>query len=125
MSGGRQVAIIAVGVLVTGAVFGISQWATKPTMVPLYADVPVAQVRKVTDKLTELAIPHELDNTGTTILVASTDLVKARVDLAAEAMPAPTPDSSARQALLGHADFTQKVNHRRALEGEPSARSAH
>jgi len=120
MSGGRQVAIIAVGVLVTGAVFGISQWATKPTMVPLYADVPVAQVRKVTDKLTELAIPHELDNTGTTILVASTDLVKARVDLAAEAMP-----GTGRPGLelfdkpsWGMTDFTQKVNYRRALEGE-------
>ncbi len=120
MSGGRQAAIIAVGVVVTAAVFGISQWATKPTMVPLYADVPVAQVRKITDKLTELAIPHELDNTGTTILVSTSDLVRARVDLAAEAMP-----GGGRPGLelfdkpsWGMTDFTQKVNLRRALEGE-------
>jgi len=120
VSGGRQAAIIAVGVLVTAAVFGISQWATKPVMVPLYADVPVAQVRRITEKLTELTIPHELDATGTTILVASTDLVRARVDMAAEAMP-----GAGRPGLelfdkptWGMTDFTQKVNLRRALEGE-------
>jgi flagellar M-ring protein FliF len=120
MSGGRQAAIIAVGVLVTGAVFGISQWATKPTMVPLYADVPVGQVRKITDKLTELQIAHELDATGTTIMVATSDLVKARVDLAADAMP-----GTGRPGLeifdkpsWGMTDFTQKVNLQRALEGE-------
>lgn len=120
MSGGRQAAIIAVGVLVTGAVFGISQWATKPTMVPLYADVPVGQVRKITDKLTELQIGHELDATGTTIMVAASDLVKARVDLAADAMP-----GTGRPGLeifdkpsWGMTDFTQKVNLQRALEGE-------
>lgn len=120
MSGGRQVAIIAVGVIVTGAVFGVSRWATQPTMVPLYADMPVGQVKKVTDKLTELGIAHALDVTGTTVLVASTDMVKARVDLAAEAMPG---DGRPGLELFdkpswGMTDFTQKVNFGRALEGE-------
>ena len=120
MSGGRQVAIIAVGVIVTAAVFGVSRWATQPTMVPLYADMPAGQVKKVTDKLTELGIAHELDVTGTTVLVASTDMVKARVDLAAEAMPG---DGRPGLELFdkpswGMTDFTQKVNYRRALEGE-------
>jgi flagellar M-ring protein FliF len=121
MSRGRQIAIVAVGVAVTAGVFGVSTWATRPTMVPLYADVPVDQVKKMTDKLTELGIVFELDNaTGTTILVSSTDLVKARVDMAAEAMP-----GSGRPGLelfdkpsWGMTDFTQKVNYRRALEGE-------
>lgn len=121
LSGGRQVAIIAVGIAVTAAVYGVSNWATKPTMVPLYADVPVDQVKKMTDKLTELGIAYQLDNaTGTTILVASSDLVKARVDMASEAMP-----GTGRPGLelfdkpsWGMTDFTQKVNYRRALEGE-------
>jgi flagellar M-ring protein FliF len=119
--GARQAAIIGVGVVVTALVFGVSRWATQPTMVPLYADVPVNQVKTVTDKLTELGIAYELDNsTGTTILVASSDLVKARVDMAAEAMP-----DNGRPGLelfdkptWGMTDFTQKVNLRRALEGE-------
>lgn len=120
LSGGRQVAIIAVGVAVTAAVFGVSRWATAPTMVPLYANVPVEQVRKITDKLTEVGVPFETDITGTTILVASADLAKARVDMASAEMP-----GGGRPGLelfdkpsWGMTDFTQKINYRRALEGE-------
>ncbi len=120
LGGGRQIAIIAVGVLVTALVFGVSRWATAPTMVPLYADVPVENVKAMTDKLTESGIAYELDRTGTTIMVASGDLARARVDLAAGDVP-----NAGRPGLelfdkptWGMTDFTQKVNYRRALEGE-------
>ncbi len=120
MGNGRQIAIIAVGVIATALVFGVSRWATQPTMVPLYADIPVENVKAMTDKLTENGIAFELDRTGSTILVASADLARARVNLAAEAMP-----SGGRPGLelfdkpsWGMTDFTQKVNYRRALEGE-------
>ena len=120
IGGGRQAAIIAVGVIVTALVFGVSRWATAPTMVPLFADVPIESVGKMTDKLTESAIAFELDRTGSTILVGSADLAKARVALARDAMPV-----TGRPGLelfdkpsWGMTDFTQKVNYRRALEGE-------
>ena len=120
LGGGRQAAIITVGVLVTALVFGVSRWATAPTMVPLYADVPVENVKAMTDKLTESGIAYELDRTGTTIMVGSADLARARVDLAAGEMP-----NNGRPGLelfdkptWGMTDFTQKVNYRRALEGE-------
>ncbi len=120
LGGGRQIAIIAIGVVVTALVFGVSRWATAPTMVPLYADVPVENVKAMTDKLTESGIAYELDRTGTTIMVASADLARARVDLAAGDVP-----NAGRPGLelfdkptWGMTDFTQKVNYRRALEGE-------
>ena len=120
LGGGRQLAIIAVGVIVTALVFGVSRWATAPTMVPLYADVPVESVKAMTDKLTESGIAYELDRTGTTIMVGSGDLARARVDLAAGDVP-----NAGRPGLelfdkptWGMTDFTQKVNYRRALEGE-------
>ena len=120
VGGTRQAAIIAVGVLVTALVFGVSRWATAPTMVPLYADIPIESVGKMTDKLAESAIAFELDRAGNTILVASGDLARARVALAREAMP-----EAGRPGLelfdkpsWGMTDFTQKVNYRRALEGE-------
>jgi flagellar M-ring protein FliF len=121
MGTGRQAAIIAVGVIVTALVYGVSTWAVKPTMVPLYADVPVDQVKRMTDKLTELGIAYQLDQgAGTTIMVSTSDLVKARVDMAAEAMPGdgrPGLELFDKPAW-GMTDFTQKVNLRRALEGE-------
>lgn len=120
VGGPRQAAIIAVGVAVSVLVFGVSRWATRPTMVPLFTDVPMEQVKGMTDKLTEAGIPYELDATGNTILVTSADLARARVDLAAEVLP-----GSSRPGLelfdkpsWGMTDFTQKVNYRRALEGE-------
>ncbi len=120
VGGARQAGVIAVGILVTALVFSVSRWATQPTMVPLYADIPLEQVKKMTDKLTESGILYELDRTGSTILVSGTDLARARVDLAAEAMP-----GTGRPGLelfdkpsWGMTDFTQKVNYRRALEGE-------
>lgn len=116
----RQATIIAVGVIATAAVFGISRWATRPTMVPLYSNVPVEQVKGMTDRLTESGVTYKLDETGTTILVPSADLARARVDLAASEIP-----GSSRPGLelfdkpsWGMTDFTQKVNLRRALEGE-------
>ena len=120
LGGGRQLAIIAIGVVVTAVVFGVSRWATAPTMVPLYADLPVENVKAMTDQLTESGITYTLDRTGTTILVASEDLARARVDLAAGDVP-----NAGRPGLelfdkptWGMTDFTQKVNYRRALEGE-------
>ena len=120
VGGAKQAGIIAVGIVVTALVFGVSRWATQPTMVPLFADIPIESVHTMTDKLTEVAIPFELDREGSTILVGSTDVARARVELAREALP-----SGARPGLelfdkptWGMTDYTQKVNYRRALEGE-------
>ena len=120
LGGGRQIAIIAVGLIVTALVFGVSRWATAPTLVPLYTDLPVENVKAMTEKLTESGIAYELDRTGTTIMVSNGDLARARVDLAAGDVP-----NSGRPGLelfdkptWGMTDYTQKVNYRRALEGE-------
>lgn len=116
----RQAAIIAVGVVVTAAVFGISRWATRPVMVPLTANVPVESVKALTDKLTENTVTYELADGGTSILVKDADLARARVALASGGLP-----NTGRPgyelfdgANWGETDFTQKVKMQRALEGE-------
>ena len=81
--GPRQTAIIALGLVIAAGVYYVSQWATRPVMVPLFANVPVESVKAMTDKLQEAGIAHELDAAGTTILVQSQDVARARVDLAA------------------------------------------
>lgn len=118
--GNRQMGIIVVGVVATALVFGLSRWATAPTFVPLYANVPMESVGVITDKLDEAGIKYELGNGGSQVKVAAADVAPARVVLAREALP-----GSGRPGLelfdkptWGMTDFTQKVNYRRALEGE-------
>lgn len=120
MDGPRRAGIIAIGVLVTAAVLGLSRWATAPTFVPLYSDLPMEMVGTVQDKLSEAGIDFRPERAGTTIMVAEADVVAARVALAREPLP-----GAGRPGLelfdkptWGMTDFTQKVNYRRALEGE-------
>lgn len=120
IGGPRQIAIIAVGVLVTAAVFGVSRWATEPTWVPLAANQPLETVSSLTAKLTENSVAFKLDDGGATIAVDQDDLARARVLLAAGSTAnAGRPGYELFDgAQWGETDFTQKVKLQRALEGE-------
>jgi flagellar M-ring protein FliF len=119
--GGQQRAImIAVGVAVAALIFGVSRWATAPEWVPAFTRQPVETVGQLTDKLQQAGIPFKLENGGSDILVNAKDVARARVTLAKDGLPV-----SGRPGLelfdqpsWGMTDFTQRVNYRRALEGE-------
>lgn len=120
-AGGRQrTMLIAVGVAFAALIFGVSRWATAPEWVPAFTNQPIETVGQMTDKLQQAAIPYKLDHGGSDILVASTDVARARVTLAKDGLP-----SAGRPGLelfdqpsWGMTDFTQRINYRRALEGE-------
>ena len=120
VGGARQAAIIAVGLLVTGLVYGVAQYATKPVQVEVVSNLPLATVEKMAAKLTEAGIGNTLSEGGTGIKVDTVDYAKARVALAGSGLM-----ESSRPGLelfdkpaWGMTDFTQKINLRRALEGE-------
>lgn len=116
----RQAAIVGAGVLVMALVLGMSYWGVSPSTVPLFADVPVEAMSHITAKLTELAIPYELNEQGTAISVGTENQARARVELANEGLPnagRPGMELFDKNAW-GMTDFTQKVNYGRALEGE-------
>lgn len=120
--GGRQRALfLAVGLGAALVIFGLSRWATAPTYVPAFTGLPLESVGLVTDKLGEAGIPFRLDGGGTTVLVPATDMARARVALAREGgMPAAGRPGMEifDQPSWGMTDFTQRINYRRALEGE-------
>lgn len=119
--GGRQRAmLLMVGVGVAALVFGISKWATAPDWVPAFTNQPIATVGLMTDKLSAAGIAFKLDRGGSDILVSANDVARARVELAKDGLP-----SAGRPGLelfdqpsWGMTDFTQRINYRRALEGE-------
>jgi flagellar M-ring protein FliF len=120
LGGSRRLLMIVVGVGALGVLWAVSQWAMSPSMVPLFNGLPVEEVGSMTQRLTEEGIEHELQQGGSTIAVAQEDLARARVSLAQEGYPAGGKPGWELfdQAAWGMTDFTQRVNYRRALEGE-------
>jgi flagellar M-ring protein FliF len=120
VGGPRQATILAAGLGIVLLILGLARWATSPTWVPVYTNLPLESVTAITERLGEEAIPYRLEAGGSELRVASTDLARARVALAGGGLP-----SGGRPGLelfdqpaWGMTDFTQRINYRRALEGE-------
>jgi flagellar M-ring protein FliF len=99
-----------------------SRWAAGPTMVPLYRDLELSGAGSITDNLTKNGIGYRLEDGGTTVLVGSEDVAKARVLLAKDGLPATGKPGLELfdKPTWGMTDFTQRITYRRALEGELS-----
>jgi flagellar M-ring protein FliF len=120
IGGAKRLMILVVGVAAAGLIFAVAQWAGTPTWVPAFPGVPLENVSQITDKLDQAGVKYRLERGGSDIMVAEADLAKARVALAKGGMP-----TTGRPGLelfdqpsWGMTDFTQRINYRRALEGE-------
>ncbi|HTR79908.1 MAG TPA: flagellar basal-body MS-ring/collar protein FliF [Gemmatimonadaceae bacterium] len=120
VGGPKRALVLLVGVAAAALVLGVSRWASQPTWVPAFTGVPLETVSEMTAKLDQSGIQYRLDGGGTNIMVAETDLAKARVALAKGGLPgAGRPGLELfDQPSWGMTDFTQRINYTRALEGE-------
>jgi flagellar M-ring protein FliF len=121
VGGPRRATILVVGLAAAVGVFGLARWASAPTWIPAFADVPISDVGPLTDRLTQAGVEFKLGSNGGTVLVRSDDVAKARVALArAGVLPTTTRPGFELfdQPSWGQTDLTQQVNLRRALEGE-------
>ncbi|MCL4214684.1 MAG: flagellar M-ring protein FliF [Gemmatimonadales bacterium] len=121
VGGIRRAIILLVGLSAAVGVFGLARWASAPGWVPAFGDVPISDVGAITDRLTQAGVKYKLGGNGGTLLVQTTDVAKARVALA-RAGVLPSGDRPGfelfDQPSWGQTDLTQRVNYRRALEGE-------
>jgi len=121
LGGWRRVATIGVGVAAIALIVGVSRWATAPAFVPLFNAVSLEESAKITDGLTQAGIVFRLERGGANVLVAAQDLARARVAVAKDgSLPnAGRPGLELfDQPAYAMTDFTQRINYRRALEGE-------
>src|SRR5436309_155731 len=120
LAGSRRILVLVIGVAAAGLIFAVSQWAGQPTWVPAFIGVPLESVTQMTDKLDQAGVKFRLERGGADIMVAAGDLAKARVALAKGGVPmAGRPGLELfDQPSWGMTDFTQRINYRRALEGE-------
>jgi len=97
-------------------------WALRPQYKALYGDLSLEDSGEIVQVLQKEHVPYKLDQEGRRILVPSEKLYETRMKLAAAQLP---KERSAGWELfdqnsLGVTDFVQKLNYKRALEGELS-----
>ncbi len=115
----RSMIIGAVVLTIIGLIL-VVQWASKPDFVPLFSNLPPEEAGKIVDWLTENNIPYKLEQGGSRVLVPKENMYDARIRLAQEGLPSPreTGYEVFDATNLGMSEFVQKLNFRRALEGE-------
>ena len=114
--GGGVVLIVALVVAMFTLSTGDEEW--EPRI--LYAELDFAEAAEITTRLAQLNIPHKLTEDASTIVVPEDQVREMRLALAAEGFP--------KSGRIGYeifddnqlvmTDFLQKVNLRRALQGE-------
>jgi len=122
MSVSQVVMLVAI---VVGSVMGlvaVAGWMTAVTYQPLYSNLESAEAAEVTGFLAEKKISYKITGNGSVIEVPEGDLYEARMALASEGLPhsGTVGYSIFDETNLGMTEFLQKLNFRRALEGELS-----
>lgn len=107
-----------------GAVLAIGIWllsmAFRPDMGVLFSGLEPSDAAAIVEKLKERGIPYELADQGRTLKVPQAQLHELRLQLAAQGLPQKSTVGYELfdKATFGMSDFVQKLNYRRALEGE-------
>jgi flagellar M-ring protein FliF len=121
IGGGQRAATLMVAVAAFAVIWGFSRWGTAPRWVPVASGLPIERVGEATQRLEENDIQYRLERGGTLVTVPDQDLATARVLLAGEGLTGTMESPGFElfdQPSWGMTDFTQRVNYRRALEGE-------
>jgi len=117
----RQLMTIAiVALLVSGGIYGLTQWQREAGFRPLYTTLAPEDAALVVQRLKESGVPYRISATGNMISVPEERVAELRLDMASAGLP-----KSGRigfeifdKTNLGMTDFAEHINYRRALEGE-------
>ena len=83
----RLAAMGAVAAILVGAFAFLMLRVTAPQMTPLYSDLTFEDSSAIVSQLESLAVPFELRNDGSTILVPQDDVFRTRMRLAEQGLP--------------------------------------
>ena len=99
---------------------GISYWAGQPDYALLFRDLEPTDANRVVESLQEQKVSYDLRENGTAVFVPREEVYELRLSFAGEGL---ISNGSVGYELfdegtLGMTDFMQKLNMKRALEGE-------
>lgn len=123
--GGAKVGILAATGIVLLALFLMLGFRTSISqMAPLYSDLSLSDSSKIISELDSQGIPYELSANGSQISVPSDRVLRLRMSLAQQGLPATGSivgyEIFDKAESFGSSNFVMNVNMMRALEGELS-----
>lgn len=115
---------LIIGLTIIAFLIGVvmlSYWAMKPSYSVLFSNLGSDDAASIVSKLKEQNVPYRLKGSSV-IEVPSNKVYETRLQMASEGLPSggAVGFEIFDQGGLGVSEFTQKLNYRRALEGELS-----
>jgi flagellar M-ring protein FliF len=120
MTSGQKIMIAFVTLMALAGIIVLVVLVNAPTYSTLFNNLSPEDASKIVVKLKEKSIPYQLEDGGKSILVPKQKVYEMRLALAGEGLPQSSVIGYEifDRTNLGISDFVQKVNYRRALEGE-------
>jgi len=120
MGASQRMASVGVTVLTVVGMVGLLIWAQRPKFEVLYSRLDEEDANTIIMELEANKIPYRLEQNGTMILLPSKQIPETRLTLAGKGLPRTggVGYEIFDQVNIGVTDFVQKINYRRALEGE-------
>ena len=115
----RMIILVALAGSIAGLI-AIALWTQQPDMQVLFTNLNPEDAAGIVDKLKETKVPYETTGGGNTILVPSAQVHELRLQLATQGLPhgGGVGFEIFDRSSIGMSDFVQKLNYRRALQGE-------
>jgi flagellar M-ring protein FliF len=115
----RMIILIALAGSVAGLI-ALTLWTQQPDMQVLFTNLGGEDAAAIIDKLKETKVPYETTGGGATVLVPSAQVHDLRLQLATQGLPhgGGVGFEIFDRTSIGMSEFVQKLNYRRALQGE-------
>ncbi len=116
----QRVALIALVVVMLGALVGVGVWSQTPDYVAAFTGLSQEDAGAIVEKLKSAGTLYQLADGGSTIRVPANLVFETRISLARDGLPqsGPVGFELFSQTNFGMTDFAQKINYQRAMEGE-------
>lgn len=117
---GQKATLAGVAVAVVAGILALVSFVNRPTYATLFSNLNEQDASKIVEKLREKSIPYQLEDGGKSVLIPKEQVYDMRLSLAGEGLPQSSIIGYELfdRTNLGVSDFVQKINYRRALEGE-------
>ncbi|VAX17768.1 Flagellar M-ring protein FliF [hydrothermal vent metagenome] len=116
----RKAAIAGVAAITLGGILLVAYIAKTPDYEVLFAGLSMDDSTAITQRLKENQIPYKLAQDGAAVLIPSRRVLETRLEMATSGLPSGgvVGYEIFDQSTFGMTEFVQKLNYRRALQGE-------